>query len=518
MKLTRREAIVTGTMGTLGLLGSGRREPLFAANTEPIAASKAAKVTLLQINDVHGYMDLHLEWFAAPKSPTYRQAGGYPRIATLVRRISDETQGRVLFCDNGDTFHGTYSVVKTEGGNLLPIANQLGLAAMTAHWDFAYGPQRLLELTSQLTYPLLAVNCYDKNSGKRVFKPYLVKEVGKLKIGIIGIASNIVDKTMPPEFSGTLRFTDGRSELPGYIKEVRANGANLVVVLSHLGFPQDHLVASQIPGIDVLLSGHTHNRLFQPIRVDNTLIIQSGCHGAFVGRLDLDVQDNKVVGHQHQLIEVAETISPDPTVQGLVKDAVKPYEANLRRVVGEVSTTLNRNTELEATMDNFLLETICEAADTSLAFTNAWRWGAPVLAGPITNNDLYNIVPMAWPMSTVDLTGKELIEMLEQNLERTWSAEPFHQLGGYVKRCHGLTMYVKIENPPGTRIQELFVEGARVQPDKSYRVAFVSVQAVPENYGTNRKDLETSLHDAMLTYLAKHNPAGAELRGTVVAN
>jgi 2',3'-cyclic-nucleotide 2'-phosphodiesterase (5'-nucleotidase family) len=506
-------------MGTPGLLGSDRSAPLFAANTDPVAASKAAKVTLLQINDVHGYMDLHLEWFADPTSlATYRRAGGYPRIATLVKQISDETQRRVLFCDNGDTFHGTYTVVKTEGRILLPIVNQLGLAAMTAHWDFAYGPQRLLELASKLTYPILAVNIYDKKSGKRVFKPYLMKEVGGLKIGIIGIGSNIVDKTMPPEFSAGLRFTDGRSELPGYIKEVRANGVNLVVVLSHLGFPQDHRLASEISGIDVLLSGHTHNRLYQPIRQGNTLIIQSGCHGSFVGRLDLDVQDNKVVGHQHRLIEVAETIPPDPTIQKLVKDALKPYEVELGRVVGEVSTTLNRDTELEATMDNFLLDAICEAASTPLAFTNGWRWGAPVLSGPITNNDLYNIVPMAWPISTVDLTGKELIELLEQNLERTWSAEPFHQLGGYVKRCHGLTMYVKIQNPPGTRIQDLFVEGARVNPDKSYRAAFVSVEAVPENYGKNRKDLRTSLHDAMMTYLAKHKPASAELRGTVVAN
>src|SRR5262249_3749706 len=162
----------------------------------------------------------------------------YARIATLVKQIRDETEGRVLFCDNGDTFHGTYPVVQTKGEVLLPILNQLGLAAMTAHWDFAYGPEQLKKLASGLKYPILGINAYYENSDRRFFSPYVMQEVGGLKIAVIGIASNIVDKTMPPEFSQGLHFTDGRKELPGFIKEVRAKGADLVVVLSHLGFPQ----------------------------------------------------------------------------------------------------------------------------------------------------------------------------------------------------------------------------------------------------------------------------------------
>ena len=521
MKITRREAIVTGTVGALGVLASVQPVSLFAADDEPATRSKSAKVTLLQVNDVHGYMDLHLEWFAGPDSqgPVYRHAGGYARIGALVKQIKNETQGRVLFCDNGDTFHGTYSVIKTEGEVLLPILNQMGMAAMTVHWDFAYGPQRLQELASKLNHPVLAINIYEIKSGKLFFPPYVVREVGGLKIGIIGIGSNIVDTNMPPHFSEGLHFTEGVKELPGFIQEVRTKqGADLIVVLSHLGFPQDVKLASAVSGIDVLLSGHTHNRLFRPVVQGNTLIIQSGSLGSFVGRLDLEVQNGKVVGHKHELIEVAESIQPDPTVDALVREALKPYSEELGRVVGEVSTTLNRNTELEATMDNFLLAAICEAADTPLGFTNGWRWGAPVHSGPVTNNDLYNIVPMAVPISTVELTGQELKEMLEQNLENTYSSDPFRQEGGYVKRCHGMTMYIKIENPAGMRIQDMFAGGERVQPDKTYRAAFLTVQAVPAKYGKNRQNLPQPLHEAMVAYLAKHRPASAELRGSVVAN
>jgi 2',3'-cyclic-nucleotide 2'-phosphodiesterase (5'-nucleotidase family) len=167
-------------------------------------------------------------------------------------------------------------------------------------------------------------------------------------------------------------------------------------------------------------------------------------------------------------------------------------------------------------MDNFLLEAVREAAGTPLAFCNGWRWGAPVNPGPVTQNDLYNIMPMPVPISTVELTGKELIEMLEENLERTYSADPLRQLGGYVKRCLGLTAYIKIENPPGTRLQKLFVGSDEVQPEQTYRAAYLTMQAVPEKYGRNRNDLSIDAHNAMLSYLDKHKPASAEIRGTVV--
>lgn len=169
-------------------------------------------------------------------------------------------------------------------------------------------------------------------------------------------------------------------------------------------------------------------------------------------------------------------------------------------------------------MDNFLLASIRELAGTTLAFSNGWRWGAPVLPGPVTENDVWNIVPWPVPISTADLTGRELIEMLEENLERTYSAKPFDQQGGYVKRCHGMKMFIKIENPPGTRIQDLFIAGERVQPNKTYSTAFLTVQAVPEKYGKNRKNLTQTAHDAILAYLAEHKPASAELVGSVVAN
>ena len=507
-----------GTLGTIGVMAIAEAGPLMAAGKQSLAG-RNGKLTLLQLNDSHGYLDLHLEWVAGPNGGVYRRAGGYARIATLAKQIRDEANGQVLFLDNGDTFHGTFPVVQSRGESLVPIMNELGLAAMTVHWDFAYGPQHLLKLRESLKYPVLAINIYDQRTGKAFLPPYTIREVGGLRVAVIGIASNIIDKTMPPHFSEGLRFTDGREELPGFIARVRSQErADLVVVLSHLGFPQDMKLLSEVPDVDVLLSGHTHHRLFEPVRQGKTLIIQSGCHGSFLGRLDLEMRDGRVADYRHELLEVREQIAPDPKVDAMVRKVLKPYGEDLSCVVGEVGTALNRNANLESTMDNFLLTAIREQAGTPLAFCNGWRWGAPVNPGPVTKNDICNIIPWEEAICTVDLTGRELVQMLEENLERTFSPNPFHQLGGYVKRCQGLTAYVKIENPPGTRVQKLFVGEEEVQPARLYSAAYLTVQAVPPKYGTNRKTLPKDAQSAMLALLTNKKNCTAELAGTVIVN
>ncbi len=508
-----------GTLGTVGVMALAQSGPLLAAGEQRSRPGRIGKLTLLQMNDSHGYLDLHLEWFAGPRGGVYRKAGGYARIATVAKGILEEANGQVLFLDNGDTFHGTYPVVQSHGESLVPILNELGLHAMTVHWDFAYGPQHLLKLREKLKYPMLAINIYDQRTGKAFLPPYTMQEVGGLRVAVIGIASNIIDKTMPPHFSEGLKFTDGREELPGFIERVRSKEkADLVVVLSHLGFPQDIKLLSEVPDVDVLLSGHTHHRLFEPVRQGKTLVIQSGCHGSFLGRLDLVLQDGRIVDHRHELIEVREAFTPDPKIDSMVKEVLQPYAEQLGCVVGEVRTGLNRNANIESTMDNFLLTAIREQAGTRLAFCNGWRWGAPIGPGPVTRNDICNIIPWQEPICTVDLTGRELVEMLEENLERTFSTNPFHQLGGYVKRCQGLTAYIKIENPTGTRIQKLFVGEQEVEPGRLYSAAYLTVQAVPPKYGTNRKTLSKDAQGAMLVLLANRKDVKAELAGTVIVN
>ncbi len=474
-------------------------------------------LNILQINDVHGYIDLHQEIFWKGKNATFRKTGGYSRIATLVNQIRKENPDNVLFCDSGDTLHGTYPVVHTQGEILIPILNKLGLDAMTVHWEFAYSPKKLEELAEKLNYPILAANIYHQDNGQLLFRPYIVKNINGLKIGMIGLASNIVDKTMPASFGEGLTFSNGREELPRLVEYLRSHeDVDLIVLLSHLGFPQDVKLLSEVQGIDICLSGHTHNRLYQPVLQGGTIIVQSGAHGSFLTHLKLEVENRKIINFHHRLHEITQEIQSDLMMEEMVNNALKPYEKDLAKVVGQTESVLHRGTSLESTMDNFLLQSLIEATGAQLAFSNGWRYGATILPGPLTLNDLYNIIPMNPPVSIVYLTGKEILDMLEENLEHTYASDPFQQMGGYVKRAFGLTAYIRIENPKGNRIQRLFIGQDEVVLEQIYKATFVTEQGVPLKYGTNRQNIAIKSIDAMRMFLAHHRPLKIEFQGTFI--
>jgi len=475
-------------------------------------------LSIVQMNDTHAYFDLHQELFWQGDRAVYRLSGGYARISTIVKQIRAESHGNCLFCDCGDTLHGTFPALNTQGKALIPVLNSLELDAMTAHWDFAYGPKVFNQRVAELNYPMLANNVFEKETKKQIYQSYAIKEMNGLRVGIIGIASNIVDKTMPPSYSEGIFFTLGKDELPSIIDVLRTQEkTDLIILLSHLGFPQDMRLLSEVQGIDICLSGHTHNRLHKPVLSGKTIVIQSGCHGSFLGRLDLEMDGGQIVAYQHRLIEVEEGIQPDPITDELIRQALAPYKNDLSEVVGETATALNRGTMLETTMDNFLLQALLENTGAQLAFSNGWRYGAPIVPGKITLNDLYNMIPMDPPVSTVELKGEEVRMMLEENLERTFSCDPYQQMGGYVKRCLGLNIYFKIENPPGHRIQKLFAGNEEVQPNQYYSTAFVTMQGVPQKYGRNRENRSERIIDALRKYLGSHHPVYAELRNTFVA-
>lgn len=476
------------------------------------------EITIIQMNDTHGYLEEHYEHFWDGGLERYVKAGGYPRISSYVNKVRNEKNGNVLFLDGGDTFHGTYPVVKSKGKILTDLLNDLKIDAMTAHWEFAYGPKVFNELVDSLDYPMLAINCYKKDTNQLAYPPYLMKKINGVNVAIIGIAATIIDKVMPKHFSEGLYFTLGNEELPKYIDIVKEKeDADLVLVLSHLGYPQELKLAEEVDGIDVLLSAHTHNRIYEPTVINNTIIFQSGCHGSFLGHIDLTIENKKIVDYKHKFVVLDETIEEDKTMKEKINKIMEADRSKLNKIVGKTNTDLNRYTVLESTMDNFLLKSLIDYTGAEIAFSNGWRYGAPIPKGDITENDLWNIIPVNPPLSKVKLTGKEIWDMMEENLERTFAKDPYEQMGGYLKRAMGINLYFKIENPFGERIQQLFVQGRSVEKDKIYDAVFVTNQGVPSKYGHDRENLDIDAIEALKKYLKRHGTVNAELKGSIVA-
>jgi len=461
------------------------------------------KLSIAYMNDVHGYLEPHAELlYREDGTEIVETAGGYARIASVVKDIRNNNPNTLLF-DGGDTFHGTLPVVESKGEALVPILNKLDFDAMLCHWDFAYGPVQLKKLAGKLGYPVLGINIYNED-GSLFFQPYIVKEIEGLKIAVIGICSNIIDK-MPKHFSEGLRITDGVNELPHVIKQAKEEGAEFIILLSHNGFPQDVELISKVTGINICLSAHTHNRLYEAVNINDTIIIQCGCHGSFVGHLSIDISNEKIIDYTYRLIPVDENIEPDAEVEQMVAAIMKPFKHLKDDKMGETENILHRFDTLNSTMDDFLLKAICAAADVRIGFSNGWRYGVPIAAGAISKWDLHNIIPMNPVVSIVELTGEEIKKMLEENLERTFACNPMKQMGGYVKRCLGISIKMRIENSKGHRIQQIFVGNEQLGKNNTYKVAFVTEQGVPKQLGINRTDLAVKAVDAMAEYL-NQNP------------
>lgn len=477
------------------------------------------RLTLFQMNDSHAYFEPHQEMFLVNGQESYRLVGGYARIAAVLRKAREASPpGSVLFMDCGDTLHGTYPALQTRGMAMVPVMNELAPTAMTLHWEYAYGPKRVAELVEHFDFPVVAANIYDKESGELVFAPYLVGDYAGVRVGIIGLASNIIDKTMPPNYSEGLRFTIGEEETAKHVAHLRSEEkVDLIILLSHLGFPQEMKLLEAVPDIDVCLSGHTHNRLREPVIAGKTIVFQSGCHGSFLGRLDLELEGGKILRHRHELIEIGEDLPADPAMEKIIAKELAPYRDVLAEVVGETASPLNRYRMNETCMDNFMLKAVIEASDAEIAFSNGWRYAAPIVPGLITLNDLYNMIPMDPPIFLVEIRGGELLDMLEENLERTFSRDPYEQMGGYIKRAMGLQMRFKVENPKGTRLQQVFINGSPLDRDAVYTAASVTAQGIPNQYGSNRRTLDIRTVQAMRDYLALHGPLSIELEDNVLA-
>lgn len=456
-------------------------------------------LTLIQQNDTHAQLELHWEHFWHAGQAEYRRVGGLARAATVVRAIREET-GAALLIDCGDAIHGTLPAMRTEGQAVVPALNALGVDLMTpGNWEYGFGPAALHARVAEMNFPMIACNLQDALSGERLFEPSLVREVGGVRVGFVGLTSPIIPK-MSPRFASGLRFPDPLETLPRCVAKLRhQEGADLVVLVSHLGFAQDVALAHAVGGLDVILSGHTHNRLERPVQVGRTLIIQSGFSGSFLGRLDLDVQRGVLVGHRHQLITLEETIPPDPEVQAAVDLALAPFRIEMNEVVGHTTTALHRMGLLETTMDNLITDAYVRLTGAEVAVSHGWRFAPPVPAGPVTVGDLWAMVPTNPEVFTAQLSGRELLELLESNMHGVLADDASEQAGGYLLRTSGLSVVFRPNNGRGTRTERLEIDGTAVDLDRDYTVATAGGQDL--KMARNRQGSGVSAVDALRRYL-----------------
>ncbi|NNL36157.1 MAG: thiosulfohydrolase SoxB [Silicimonas sp.] len=407
----------------------------------------------------------------------YGRMGGLDRVATVVKAIRADRPD-AIFLDGGDTWHGSYGCYHTEGQDVVNAMSLLKPDAMTFHWEFTLGTERVLELIDQIGFPALGQNIFDAEWDEPAenFAPYTWFERGGAKIAVIGQAFPYMPIANPgwmfPEYSFGIR--DERMQ--EIVDEVRAEGADLVVVLSHNGFDVDKKMASIVGGIDVILAGHTHDALPEPVLVGETIIVASGSNGKFVSRVDLDVQDGRMLGFRHKLIPIfSDVIEADAEVAAQIDQDRAPFEDKLTEVIGQADGTLYRRGNFNGTWDDLICDALLDERDAEIALSPGVRWGPSILPGQdITREDIWNVTSMTYPNAyRTEMTGEFLKIVLEDVADNIFNPDPYYQQGGDMVRVGGMGYRIDISKPQGQRITEmtLLKTGEAIDPGRSYVVA-----------------------------------------------
>ena len=413
----------------------------------------------------------------ATLAKTYGRIGGLDRLATVVKHVRAERGNeKVLFLDGGDTWQGSLGANRSKGQDMVDCMALLKPDAMTGHWEFTYGETRVKELVKTLDYPFLALNIRDTEWNEPAFEPMKLFEKGGLTIAVLGQAFPYTPVANPrwlmPKWSFGIREEDVRAN----VEKARKAGAQLVVLLSHNGFDVDRKLASRVPGIDVILTGHTHDALPEAIKVGTTLLVASGSHGKFVSRLDLDVQNGAVKDFRYRLIPLfSDAIKPDAEMAAAIAKARAPYTKELAREVGRADSLLYRRGNFNGTFDDLICAALLTERDAEIALSPGFRWGTSVLPGQaITVEDIHNATAITYPQAyRASMTGERLKEILEDVADNLFNPDPYYQQGGDMVRCGGLGYAIDVSKPMGQRISAMtqLKSGKAIEPKKEYVVA-----------------------------------------------
>jgi sulfur-oxidizing protein SoxB len=476
--------------------------------------------------DAHAFSCLEFEKGAA----RFGKLGGFAHLKTLVDRLrGDVAAGQSMLLDGGDLWQGSGLANAMQGADMVEAANLLGIEAMTGHWEFTYGEKVLRDNLARFKGEFLAQNvflteeaafndakAFDPASG-RVFKPSLIKEIGGYRIAVVGQAFPYVPIAHPKHFTPDWKFGIREEELQKLVDGLRTNDkVDAVILLSHNGMDVDLKLAGRVTGIDVILGGHTHDAVPQPIAVSNasgvTLVTNAGSNGKFLGVLDLELAQGKVTDVRYRLLPVfSELLKPDVAMAALIDKMRAPLAADWFDKIATADRLLYRRGNFSGTMDQMICDALRSELDAEIALSPGFRWGTTTLAGqPLTMEDVFAQTAITYPATYVQgMTGGQIKDILEDVCDNLFNSDPYYQQGGDMVRTGGLSYTCTPTENVGNRISELRLgNGQKLDAAKRYKVA--GWASVNEQNGA-------PVWDVLAKHLKSGKPANRETSGVTIS-
>lgn len=516
---------------TFALNEKGKAEEIEKSNV--VKSGKVQHLTLLHTSDIHGQVNVHDEFFWENDKAVFKKRGGFAHLKTAINEIRKKNPDTLLL-DGGDCFQGSGLTTLSEGKAIIPLMNDLEYdLVLPGNWEVVYGKQMLLNDMGAYNARKICANMFnDDPNADLLFPPYQTFHIAGIKIGFIGYNDPLTPIRQAPDYNRGIRFTHPEKDLSKYVKILKEQeGCKMVFVMSHMGLTQQIDLASQpcAEGVDYIFGADTHERIREPLAGKYAKVTEPGAFASFVGKLDLVIEDGKIKDESYELIEVDPDKFPaDKGMQSLISSAYEPYKKELNRVVGKTRTTLMRYFVTETPMDNLITEALMWKLNSDICIANGFRFCPPLVASEnmpsdITKDYLYSMIPGNNNVITADVSGNQILEWMEKELENVFSKDPAKRIGGWLVRFQGLRIKFTIGNDFGKRLQEVTVKGELLDKDKIYKVTSCEREGDPDSLLCRIKNVKNTkragflVHDVLEEYLAKNSPVAPSVEGRAIA-
>ena len=498
---------------------------------KPVPAPNGT-ITLLQTTDVHCQLHAHDELFWENNQLAFRKAGGYAHLATAIDQLRKQNPDNTFVMDTGDMFQGSMLSVKTSGQAFVPLLNAIGYDLyLPGNWEVVYYKQNMQKLMGGLMAPKICANMYhDVGEGKKgelVFQPYHIIHKLGVKIGFLGYTDHLVPIRQSPYYSKGIIYTKPEDNIKYWVEVLKQQEqCDFVIILAHIGLSQQIALANNpdAKGVDYIFGADTHERVRKPIQCEYAKVVEPGAFGSFVGRLDLQVTDGKIVGEKYELIEVnPEKYPAKPEIKRLIEEIEKPYHDQINQVIGYSTEPLYRNMVVEHTIDTLIVDALKWKVNTEVVLSNGFRFCPPRVPDAsgkvaITEGYLFDMLPVDATVRVGKATGQQLVDWLEKELQNVFAQDATKRFGGWVVRFKGMEVEFKAFERVGQRVKKVMIGDKPLELEKTYTIAACERDGDPADMLCRMKGVKEAsntsytLHSVMKEYLKEFSPVSPKLR------
>ena len=422
----------------------------------PYAQAEQTVIRILYLNDFHG--------FAEPYKPfgSDENLGGIAYLSTKLNSLRNERDS--LLISAGDMIQGNNWANLSQGESVIELMNAMKFDAMVlGNHEFDFGQDVLKKRISEAKFPVLGANV----EGLDLVKPYVIKEVAGVKIGIIGVVTDDTPVTTHPGNVAGLAFISPEGSVQKYIKELKGR-TDIIVVLSHIGYSADRLLSEKAEGIDVIVGGHSHTKVLSPTIINKTIILQAWEHAKALGVLDLTVADGRIEKYEGHLEEIRpEPGRDDKNITAIVEKYQGKVDTVLNETVGEAEADLDGENvrKKETNLGDLIADIMRKTAHADIALINGGTIRTSIKKGELKVKHIYSVLPFDNYIVAVRLTGKQIRQALEHGVSAV------EEGAGRFPQVSGLSFTYSSAEKPGSRVKEVLIAGNLIDLNKEYSVA-----------------------------------------------